>query len=365
MNAEGTAEQPKEHLFKRIGKWIKAHRLLVIIIIGATLIIAESVAAYILLSQPMPTIEVVTSTAKPKPVVKYYSSLDGTQVADQAAITAPVTAIMIENSPDARPQSGLKKAQVIYEAIAEGGITRFLCLYQQNKPSLIGPVRSLRMYYLDWAAPYQPSIVHVGGSSASLKEVRNGSYRNIDIEYHSGASWRATDRYAPHNVYTDFSRLDSLNSSLGYTSSEFTSFPRTDGKAAATQDATAIDVTMSSAAFNSHYAYDATTNTYARNQAGAAHTDREDGQISPSVVVTLRVNMSLVMEDGWREDITTTGSGKAEVFQNGTVQEVTWSKADRMSPLKLKDADGKEISLVRGQTWIAAVPNTGGNVAWQ
>lgn len=361
MNAEDT----KGHLFKRMGRWMKTHRPHTIAIFGAILIIAAGATTYAILSQPMPAIEVVKSAPKPKPAVKYYSSLDGTQVANQAAITAPITAIMIENSPDARPQSGLKQAQVVYEAIAEGGITRFLCLYQQNKPGLIGPVRSLRMYYLDWAAPYQPSIVHVGGSLYSLQEVRNGQYRNVDIEYHNGASWRATDRYAPHNVYTSFDRLDSLNSKLGYTSSEFTSFPRVDGKTATTTDATAIDVTMSSAAFNSHYTYDAKTNAYARNQAGAAHVDREDGQISPSVVVALRVNMSLVMEDGWREDITTTGSGKAEVFQNGTVQEVTWSKADRMSPLKLTDANGKEVSLVRGQTWIAAVPNSGGNVVWQ
>lgn len=359
------AEESKGHLFKRLGQWIKTHRPLAIAIIGAILIAAAGTTTYVILSQPMPKVELVKSTPKPKPVIKYYSSLDGTQIANQAAATNLITAVMIENSPDARPQSGLKQAQVVYEAIAEGGITRFLCLYQQNKPQLIGPVRSLRMYYLDWAAPYQPSIVHVGGSAASLQEVRNGQYRNVDIEYHSGASWRATDRYAPHNVYTSFDRLDALNSKLGYTSSSFTSFGRIDGKPAATQDAKSIDVTISGALYNSHYDYNATTNTYARQQAGAAHLDREDGQISPSAVVTLRVNMSTVMEDGYREDITTTGSGQAEVFQNGTVQEVTWSKADRMSPLKLTDSTGKEVSLVRGQTWIAAVPTSGGNVTWQ
>lgn len=361
MNAEDT----KGHLFKRLGHWMKTHRPLTIAIIGAILIAAAGTTSYILLHQPIAGVEFVKSTPKPKPVVKYYSSLDGSQVASESVIKAPVTAIMIENSPDARPQSGLKQAQVVYEAIAEGGITRFLCLYQQNKPSLIGPVRSLRMYYLDWAAPYQPSIVHVGGSLYSLQEVRNGQYRNVDIEYHNGASWRATDRYAPHNVYTNFERLDALNAKLGYTSSDFTSFARTDGKAAAEQTAKSIDVKISSALFNSHYDYDAASNTYARSQAGAPHIDREEGQITPSVIVTLRVNMSTVMEDGYREDITTTGSGTAEVFQNGTVQQVTWSKADRMSPLKLTDANGKELSLVRGQTWIAAVPTGGGDVSWQ
>lgn len=360
------AEDKKGHYLQRFRQWLKTHRLQTIIIVGIILVAAAGATAYAILIQPVPKVAtVVTPTAKPKPAVKYYSLLDGTQVADTAAQTAPVTAIMIENSPDARPQSGLKQAQVVYEAIAEGGITRFLCLYQQSKPQLIGPVRSLRMYYLDWAAPYQASIVHVGGSYYSLQEVRNGNYRNIDIEYHGGASWRASDRYAPHNVYTSFDKLDALNNSLGYTKSDVTSFARADGKTAATQNATAIDITVSSALYNSHYTYDAATNTYARSQGGAAHTDREQGQITPSVIVALHVNMAKVMEDGYREDITTTGSGKATVFQNGTATEATWSKADRMSPLALTGADGKALTLSRGQTWLVAVPNSGGGVTWQ
>lgn len=361
ISREGTPVQ-------RLGQWIRTHQLHAIIGVGAFLIAAAGTATYFILTAPLqiPKATPVTVAPKPKPPApKYYSLLDGSQVASQSDQTAPVTAIMIENSPDARPQSGLKQAQVVYEAIAEGGITRFLALYQQAKPQMIGPVRSLRMYYLDWATPYQPSIVHVGGSLFSLQEVRNGQYRNIDIEYHAGASWRATDRYAPHNVYTTFARLDALNSQLGYTNSTFTSFPRTDGKPAATQDAKSITVNISGPWYNSHYDYDPATNTYARSQNGAPHLDREDGQISPSVVVVLKVNMSLIMEDGWRENITTTGSGQAYVFQNGTVQNATWSKAGRTSPLTLTDQNGQPISLVRGQTWIAAVPNGSGSVAWQ
>ena len=92
---------------------------------------------------------------KPKPPQKYFSNLTGEQVGDEAATKQAVTGVMIENSSDSRPQSGLKKAGVVYETVAEGGITRFIALYQHDKPELIGPVRSLRIYYLDWAAPYQ------------------------------------------------------------------------------------------------------------------------------------------------------------------------------------------------------------------
>lgn len=350
---------------KRLKWWLVMHRPAALGIFGAMLIVPAGIIAYALVAQPLPPLDSTPIAVKPRPVQKYYSPLDGTQVDSVAATTAPVTAIMIENSPDARPQSGLKESQVVYEAIAEGGITRFLCLYQQAKPQIIGPVRSLRMYYLDWAAPYQASIVHVGGSLYSLRDVQNGQYRNIDIENHNGASWRARDRAAPHNVYTKFESLDTLNANLGYTKSEFTSFVRADSRVADNKNATSIDVAISSATYNSHYDYDPVLNTYRRSQGGEPHTDREQGQITPSVIVVLQVTMSLVMEDGWRQDITSTGNGQAYVFQNGTVLSANWSKADRLSPLKITDQNGIDLALNRGQTWITAAPTSAGGATWQ
>lgn len=354
--------------FIRIQRWVRTHKKASYLILGGVLILAASVGAYALLRpapEPEPQPVVTQPEPEPEPIV-YYSPLTGEKVAKQSDELAAVTAVMIENSPDARPQSGLKQAGVVYEAIAEGGITRFLALYQNKKPQLIGPVRSLRMYYVDWLAPYNPSVAHVGGSYKALKEVRNGRYRDIDEFFNPGAYWRATDRYAPHNVYTSFKNLDALNKKKGYTTSEFESFARVDGEPAKTPTATNIQINFSSPTYNTTYKYDKKNNRYLRNLAGAAHKDRESGQITPSVVIALRVNMKHVMEDGYREQITTTGSGKAVLFQNGTAKNVTWRKAKRSSPLTLTDSEGKEIPLVRGQTWIAAVPTSGGgSVTWQ
>ena len=300
---------------------------------------------------------------KPRPQ-KVYSPLTGKQVANEAATTLPVTAVMIENSPDARPQSGLKEAGIVYEAVAEGGITRFIALYQQEKPNLIGPVRSLRMYYLDWAAPYQASIAHVGGSPNALSEVRQNAYRDIDQFFNSGAYWRASDRYAPHNVYTNAERLTDLNTSKGYTTSTFEGFARTDGKPAETANASSVTVNFSSALYNTSYAYNKSTNSYARSIAGAPHNDREHGQISPDALVVMRVDaQSRGGADGY-EDIVTTGSGQVYVFQNGTVVEGTWKKTGRTSPLQLLGADSKPIELNRGQTWIGAITGRG-SVSWE
>lgn len=349
----------------RISLFLSTHRLASLIFLGVFLI--ASVGGGVLFAQnnqPKPE-PIAQEQPKPQPKpVEYFSALTGEKVDTEKSINSLVTAIMIENSPEARPQSGLTEAGVVYEAIAEGGITRFLALYQNSKPELlIGPVRSLRPYYVDWLAPYDAAVAHVGGSKHALDEIRNGSYRDIDQFFNAGAYWRSTDRYAPHNVYTNFEKLNSLTSSRGYATSNFSTFKRVDGKPAETKDATDIYINFSNALFNTNYKYNADTNTYRRYQAGAPHDDRENGPITPSVVVALHVEMQLVMEDGYREQITTTGSGKAEIFQNGTITAATWEKNDTKSPLRLIDAEGKEIILNRGQTWIAAVPQSGG-VSW-
>lgn len=360
-------ETQKPRFFRRLFDWVKRHRTLTYIIVGVLLILIASGITFALLYQKPVAVSVAhvqKPKPKPKPVV-YYSPLTGEPVPDEAATKQAVTAIMIENSPDARPQSGLKQAGIIYEAVAEGGITRFLTLHQQDKPQLIGPVRSLRIYYVDWLAPYNASVAHVGGSAGALQEIRNGSYRDIDQFFNAGSYWRATDRYAPHNVYTSFAKLDALNAAKGYTTSSFSGFPRADAKPSSAPNATNITINISGPLYNTSYTYDKTTDCYNRFLAGAPHTDREEGQITPCVVIALKVDMTNVFEDGYRESVTTVGSGQAVIFQNGTAQEVTWHKPDRASQLTFTDSAGKEVPLVRGQTWITAVPNGSGSVSWQ
>ena len=358
----------KQSRLQRLRDFINRHRIATMCICGAILIAIGGAVAFVLTYRAPVADTAYHAPAKkaPKTAEKYYSHLNGIEVASRADLSKPVTAIMIENSPDARPHSGLKQAEVVYEAIAEGGITRFLTLFQQHKPQLIGPVRSLRMYYVDWLAPYQASVAHVGGSHASLQEIRNGKYRDIDQFFNGSSYWRANDRRPPHNVYTSFEKLDALNAGKGYKSSQFTSFARADGKASDKPNAVNIDINFSSSWYNTHYDYDKASNTYLRSIGGQASNDREEGRLAPSVVIALHVNETTVMEDGWRQSIVTTGTGTATVFQNGTAAEYTWRKNDRFSPLELIDAAGKPVALNRGQTWIAAVPNSGGGgISWQ
>lgn len=348
--------------------WFRRHKKLaiILIIISSLLVIGGAVSAYFLFNQPPKQVVNVTPQPEPEPEPpKYYSPLTGNLVKNEAVTQQAVTGIMIENSPDARPQSGLKNSGVVFEAIAEGGITRFLVLYQEQKPQLIGPVRSVRMYYVDWVAAFNASIAHIGGSSRALAEVRNGNYRDIDQFFNAAYYWRATDRWAPHNVYTSFAKLDALNKAKGYTKSNFKGFTRKDSKAVEKPTATKIDVTISSATYNSHYSYNAKTNTYNRSQAGVAHKDRESGQISPRVVIVMEVAQSTVFEDGYRESIKAIGKGKATIFQDGTVKKVTWTKKSKKDQIVFTDSEGNDVPLARGQTWITAVPAGRGGVTWR
>ncbi len=352
-------------------KWLGGHKALVAICgaLGLGTVVISILAFAIFRQAQTQSVDVpLTHEVQKKPTApKYHSALTGLELSDEATTKKTVTAVMIENSLDARPQSGLQDAEVVYEAIAEGGITRFAALYQQNQPELIGPVRSLRMYYLDWIAPYDPSIAHVGGSLYSLQEVRNGNHKDIDQFFNASTYWRASDRYAPHNVYTSSAKLNELNTSKGYTSANPQPLPHGDSPLGSAAPANQINVTMSSAPYNSNWNYDTGSKSYLRSQAGEPHMDREKGQLSAQVVVVLDMQMDLVMEDGWRENYHTAGTGDAMIFAGGTAMSAVWHKENMGQQLSFTSKqDGKPLPLPRGKTWISAVPvNEGGGSSWQ
>jgi hypothetical protein len=345
-------------------KWTRLHQLLhdnhgvryFVMAVGITLAVGTAVLGWIW-TQPGGQLAHTYPSKVTKPAIKYYSPLTGTEVADEALTKRPVTAIMIENSPDARPQSGIAEAGVVYETIAEAGITRFVALYQEARPSLIGPVRSVRPYYVEWASAYDPAMAHIGGSARALDMIRSGNYGvDLDQFFNAASYYRSSDRAAPHNVYTTFDRLDALTAAKGKTSSSFTPLSRKADQKAKVPTASHIDLPISSGLYAVDYAYDTASNSYMRSVGGAPHLDREKGQVHPKVVVAIEVPIVNGFEDGYREQITTTGSGQAYIFQDGIVTQGTWQRSDVKSQISFIDSNGKTISLDRGQTWITALP---------
>ena len=334
----------------------------VLLIIGGIILIAGvSFIVYSLTKQHKPTAikHVSVIINKPPPVIK--SKLSGLPVtAAQAAM--PLTAVMIENSDQARPQSGLSQAGVVYEAIAEAGITRFLALFEEGNPSSIGPIRSARPYYIDQAQPFDAAYVHVGGSPDALNALQSNGVKNLD-EFANGSSFiRATNRDAPHNVYTSMTSLLSLEASKGYDKSNFTGYARKIDMPAKTPTATKIDLNISSPDFAVHYDYNKTNNSYLRSEAGVSMVDMNTGkQLEPKVVIALVIPTSqgaLDASGAYYTDYADIGSGKAYIFQDGTVTIGTWSKSSSTSQLLLGDANGSPIAINAGQTWITALGNS-------
>jgi hypothetical protein len=310
------------------------------------------------LTRPAPkkaTVATVKPIKKAPAVVKpTVSPLTGL-VATKAQTDLPITAVMIENSADARPQSGLKDAGVVFEAIAEAGITRFMAVYQEAEPANIGPVRSSRPYYLRWALPFQASYAHVGGSPDALADIKTLGIRDLDQFYNSGAYHRVSSRQAPHNVYTSIAALRTLEQDKGYMSSAFTGFTRKADKPAKTPAASSIDFALSSAFYSVHYDYDAAANSYKRSEGGAPHVDADSNtQLEPHVVAALIMPYSL-MADGYHSDYNTIGTGKMYVFQDGVATTGTWSKDTDSAQFVFKDDAGKVLALDPGQTWITAL----------
>lgn len=338
--------------------WTKKQAIIISII--AVLVIAGGGStAYALLhtsKKPVAQAVAVKPKVAPKPIV-ITSPLTGAVVpADQAKW--PVTGIMVENSPDARPQSGLDKAGVVFEAVAEGGITRFLALYQEGNPDYVGPIRSARPYYVNWLLGFNASLAHVGGSPEALGNIKSQNVRDLD-QFANGSSYtRISSRAAPHNVYTSLQRLRDLEASKGYSTSSFTSWPRKKDAPVKQPTASSIDFSISSSLYNAHYDYNAASNSYERSEGGKPHMVIDSAgnqtQINPKVVISLVMAQSLEA-DGSHTVYNTFGSGTADIFQDGTVTTGSWHKADATSQFSFTDSTGKTIALNAGQTWLSVV----------
>lgn len=344
--------------------WFRTHKKLAVISSVALVLVIGGGAAAALKLRQKPAPKPVAKTkpaAKPQPAPApppplIVSPLTGSPVSE-ADSKRPVTAIMIENSPDARPQSGLLDAGVVFEAIAEGGITRFLTLFQEGKPGYIGPVRSVRPYYVDWLIPFDAPVAHVGGSKDALDMLKALHWKDLDQFFNPAPYHRITSRYAPHNVYTSMAELDALNASKGYTSSTFSGFPRKPDNLSKTPAAAQIDFNISGPLYNVHYDYDVTNGTYKRSEGGKPHVDEKSGvQLAPRVVVAIVVPFrSIKASDGFREQYDDIGGGPAFVFEDGNVLQVNWAKKDQASQIVFTGANGAPVNFNTGQTWITAV----------
>lgn len=355
---DGMSKQSKWRRFNKLN-WPPGKKEWIIFVI-LLLLLAGGGTAYALLhkSKP-PTIQPIPKVEPGDPTVP--STLTGLPV-DPSVNQRTVTAVMVENSPAARPQSGLGDAGVVFEAVAEGGVTRFMALYQDTAPNNVGPIRSARPYYIQWSMAFDAGYAHVGGSPDGLNDIKAWHVRDLDQFANGGSYHRISSRDAPHNVYTSIAALNQLEVNKGYVTSHYTGFVRKK-KAAPNKTkpptAKSINLTLSGPLYNAHYDYNATTNSYARSEGGAPQVDANTNkQISSTVVIAMVVPYSLGALDSsgaYYSNYGVIGSGPVDIFQDGNVLAGTWTKKSSDSQITFTDANGQPIKLNPGKTWITAV----------
>jgi len=353
-----------KHRMSKLLKWhLTKQETIIVLTITILALIVAGLFVYndlqhkiVAVSTEKPIISFKSKIAKPSNLVP--STLSG-QLVPPSVNQRPITAVMIENTPYARPQSGLSQANVVIEALTEGGITRFMALYQSNLPSYLGPVRSLRPYFLDWAMGFNAPIAHVGGSPQALSEVNSLHARNLDYLLYPSYYERIASRPAPHNVYTSLSNLLKLEALKGYTSSDFKGWPRQAADPSSKPTVTNINFDMSYSTYNVNYQYDQQTNSYNRSEGGAPQIGANSNkQISPQVVIGMVVPWSqgsLDTSDAYYSVYQDIGSGQVYVFQNGQLTTGKWYKPSIKAPLSFTTDQGKPLKLNPGQTWITVI----------
>lgn len=304
--------------------------------------------------------------------------------------------IMVENHVDARPQSGLSFADVIYEAVAEGGITRFLAVFYCQDAKFVGPVRSARVYFVNLIQEYAdyPLYAHVGGANTDGPADALGKIENLGWAGYNDLNqfsvpfpnfWRDYDRLpnraTEHTVYTttsklwDFAKnkrvLTNVNDEKQEWDAKFTKWEFVDEAKVSSRGANGKKVSFRfwdsfANDFAVTWTYNAQTNNYVRDNGGKPHIDKNTGKpLSSKNVITVFADESPA-NDGYPGGhllYDVTGTGDAIVFQNGEKQTATWHKKNPTTRMTFTDEAGKNIPMVRGQVFIEILP-TGDKVTY-
>jgi len=295
------------------------------------------------------------------------SKLTGEIVSEETVQSRPMV-VMLDNQYKARPQASLSDADVIYEFLAEGGITRYMAVIQSKKPESVGPIRSARPYFIDKALEYDPIYVHVGGSPEALADIKELEIDVID-GLSSGAEvmWRTSHKERPHNLYSSYDALKQAGIKKGFRKAELSvkGFEfNYEGYRPAGTVAEIIKIPYKAptesdpVGYTSEFRYDNVTEKYKRYVNGEAYKDeRTNVHLSASNVIIQEAAHELLDSEG-RLGIALIGRGNGKLVSKGKIVPITWEKATRTSATVYYGEDGNEIELNVGVTWIQVIPPT-------
>ncbi len=270
-----------------------------------------------------------------------------------------VYAVMIENQTESRPPSGLAEASLVYEAIVEAPITRFLAVFSLDKNiEKIGPVRSARPFYVDWAKEFDGPYVHVGGSDEALNLLDKIYKYDLNEFSAGGYFWRAWTRRAPHNVYTSSELIQRAMENRNWeVENDFLSWQfKPEAEYSERGNTETIKIDYATYDYSVEWVYDKDNNIYKRFMAGSAHEDDNGEQIVAKNLAIIYTD-STVIDDYGRRKTRTIGSGEAIVFIDGQTIKGTWKRPTLENRTKFYDESMNEISFNGGTTWLEVIPS--------
>lgn len=292
------------------------------------------------------------------------------QIIDVDSKTRPI-AVMIDNHPSARPNhTGLQDAYIVYEIIVEGGFTRYMAIFKDQETEKIGPVRSARHYYLDYALENDAIYAHFGWSPKAESDIRNLKVNNIN-GLSSAAYWRDKNFFAPHNAFTSVEKLKehisklSSNTKANYeretTKKNLFDYSIEEIDLSVKEDfevANNISIKYSSSTTTS-YVYDSVEKVYKRFVNNKDHTDNlTKEQYTAKNIIVYKLN-TISLDNTGRRDIKNIGSGSGYYISNGISVPIKWQKDTRTGQTIYTYENGESIVLNDGNTYIQILPLTG------
>lgn len=280
------------------------------------------------------------------------------------AVNNRIVGVMVNNHTKARPQTGLPKADIVFEILAEGRITRFLALFQSQTPEVVGPVRSAREYYFELANGYNALYVYHGAANFVNDMIKDRGIEHLNGSMHDNDGIlfkRESFRKAPHNSYLQFGAVyDAAESKQYETTASYTPLPflkeEADISGEAAQHIT-VDYTKGSIGTVVEFDYDKNSEKYTRfsDKVKTVELDSEE-PIQVENVFIIETDHK-VIDDAGRREVDITSGGNAYLIQKGKVRELKWENQDgRIIPVK----DGKPVGFVPGKTWINVIPTNPG-----
>ncbi|MCK5319787.1 DUF3048 domain-containing protein [Candidatus Parcubacteria bacterium] len=292
--------------------------------------------------------------------------IDGVYVKEEYENIYPI-AVMIDNHPDARPAYGLEAAQLVIEAEAEGGITRYMAFFAGNENiEKIGPIRSARPYFVDWSKELSALYVHVGGSPEALAKMIQEKTLHINEFYNGTYFWRDTSGYAPHNIYSSLANLRKYLEKKEIDEAEYFvwKYKNESSVAEAMEDKSVTASTTASkenitidfllSEFKVDWEYIAEQNSYLRYLGGKKQLVSDGKEIFAKNIIIQYVDAE-VLDEEMRQEFQHIGNGYALVCMDGVCEKGFWRKKSLSSRTKFYDLEDNEFEFNRGTTWIEIV----------